>query len=1488
MLRKIFFILSVLFILNPLFASPTHALSVCPANYTCVQNIVPDRDCIPREADHCQTPSGDEGSWCCSNPPTVSVTPTIIPSCIRNGNRCIPNGESCEPGETRGTGGICQSNFVCCALPLPTIPPGGAPPPVPLPTFPTNFTTLEYPCDQTTDEEFHPLRPYPGSPCDPLIPRKQEPEYLSFACGKSLNTLGEYRVSRQFSQDQLDNMSTTFSAYGEPYRCGAQVCIRKRSIFDITLDLSPADFPVLGNTQDPLDDATKANNYLSWYLTGTNPTWLEDTDIGTPGVNTNTQCIGSALGTYMNAILAGTTQARNRNVRLTSPAFNLTNPIEQDIFIAMETSGAEFDQIDAFAGNTYTLNGIDAFKYVTDFPGADGRSWRDKFTNFNKPIIFTEFGDFATFGDDPEVPNIDQVIVNMRNEFIDTAGEAIVKAIVYFNAFGGNPQFIGHKLADVDTGLPNELYRITSSNLSKAGVNSATGVNSQFIERIARNSSTWSVELILSPGDVQGAINSANMAHRAGITPVFRPCYGNSCGFADPQDYVNFINQVAQRVDNQSREIWFIAGPNEPAGETWAAPSCATAGVPTGNLDRFLTYSGPIKKLLSQDSLDLVRYALKANVVHNVHNYTLDETRRRLTAIPTRPDAGFEATDLWASLFSRIPLATMEDVVGEVNVGLITSPRSDGSSPQPIDVIVVNQSGPDGMRLQIKKPSDSRLYFPHIKTVKALSDVLIGLTSPKGGYRPGSTVGQRVVHHQGSGDNASPVQIEYGEGGFDDDIITRNTEVYEDRPAPPAVFGQEDHFEFDQRCDLTGLQVGEGDHLFGKSINGTLTYSHELKFDPIVIPANCGGGDLASCTSDSDPTQGDFGKCCPQLTTRCEDIDDTPGYDWRCTGGMTDQTSIPTEARVGVFTKTPFIDEFYGRLITNADSFLRYFIPSYPTPAPGEQDLALKQGALALPVKTQVGYSASAPNPLPVFGPETVPDNPHAGAGNNTGGAEIYFPRLGSLVQYFLGSPSEERFNFQKLFRPKDFGSLIPPGGAGTILAACQPYLSNFPGSISVTVTNPSNVFSKVGDSITVSTDFLRPFGNNTYTLGNYGGLQAAISFYDPTSFTRPSKAAGVGWNSNDLVSNSFAVLNDEYTEHKPAIAIIMIGTNDSGGTDQVVVDAYSARLRSAITYTASRGIVPIISTLPYLLTGGVEGQQNTNTRLLSEAVKQISTEMGVPLIDYRLATEDFIGEPNWGISTDNIHPFASGTGATDLTSTALSEGGYNVRNFVTMCALDAVWKTRFGGGGTPPTGETCTYSNSEVESAFAQAAARYGVPVSMLRAVHGIESFPYDGSSKTFVCENNEAQAAGPMQIVRDDVDTNSSTYHFVTCSSERTLDSCDRVPGKLSRCNVYDAAELAARVLLSKVDKWDYDQCRDLGNISETNIADVYNASCQYYGVYTADTATDARGRDFPSLPARQDGRPFNYCDVVCGRMKQDNPALNYCPAYPAQRAQ
>src|SRR5207237_6109533 len=71
---------------------------------------------------------------------------------------------------------------------------------------------------------------------------------------------------------------------------------------------------------------------------------------------------------------------------------------------------------------------------------------------------------------------------------------------------------------------------------------------------------------------------------------------------------------------------------------------------------------------------------------------------------------------------------------------------------------------------------------------------------------------------------------------------------------------------------------------------------------------------------------------------------------------------------------------------------------------------------------------------------------------------------------------------------------------------------------------NRSNVFSRVGDSISASPYFLTPIGQGHYALGNYAELSGVIAYYSQAnartgnSFVNTSIAASSGWSAFTLL----------------------------------------------------------------------------------------------------------------------------------------------------------------------------------------------------------------------------------------------------------------------------------------------------------------------------------------------------------------------------------
>jgi uncharacterized protein YraI len=256
-----------------------------------------------------------------------------------------------------------------------------------------------------------------------------------------------------------------------------------------------------------------------------------------------------------------------------------------------------------------------------------------------------------------------------------------------------------------------------------------------------------------------------------------------------------------------------------------------------------------------------------------------------------------------------------------------------------------------------------------------------------------------------------------------------------------------------------------------------------------------------------------------------------------------------------------------------------------------------------------------------------------------------------------------------------------PPGGyqhplpylSGVTDHARQIYLAG------LAAGNQPNVFSRVGDSITVAPPFLTPFGNGEFDLRDYGYLIDVVNHYagswarNGNAFNNTSLAAKGGWSSFNVLYPSQAdhtlcqagepPLWCEYRLSRPSLALIMLGTNDVMDTSS---DAFRANLQRIVSDSISRGIVPVLSTIPAFHRAGYEAR----VAELNAIIADVAHQNDIPLWDYWAA---MAGLPNEGLGPDGIHPSAAPSSA-DFTPDSL-QYGYTVRNLTALQALDALWR---------------------------------------------------------------------------------------------------------------------------------------------------------------------------------------------------------------------
>ncbi len=228
----------------------------------------------------------------------------------------------------------------------------------------------------------------------------------------------------------------------------------------------------------------------------------------------------------------------------------------------------------------------------------------------------------------------------------------------------------------------------------------------------------------------------------------------------------------------------------------------------------------------------------------------------------------------------------------------------------------------------------------------------------------------------------------------------------------------------------------------------------------------------------------------------------------------------------------------------------------------------------------------------------------------------------------------------------------------------------------SIVAGNP-RVFAKVGDSITVDSEFFTCFAGSSIDFAGRTDLVDAHSYFaagnagGSSPYSRTSFAAIRGVTTEGILSGSPSPLSRELSAIDPQFAVIMLGTNDIRGGR--AYDAFGADLWTLVDQTIASGAIPILSTLP---PNNADSGADSRIPKANAIVRAIAQGRRIPLVDYH---RELLPLPSRGISSDGIHPSVSPSGACQLDSAGL-QYGYNVRNLV---SLEALSRARTAASGT-------------------------------------------------------------------------------------------------------------------------------------------------------------------------------------------------------------
>lgn len=226
---------------------------------------------------------------------------------------------------------------------------------------------------------------------------------------------------------------------------------------------------------------------------------------------------------------------------------------------------------------------------------------------------------------------------------------------------------------------------------------------------------------------------------------------------------------------------------------------------------------------------------------------------------------------------------------------------------------------------------------------------------------------------------------------------------------------------------------------------------------------------------------------------------------------------------------------------------------------------------------------------------------------------------------------------------------------------------------------NQRQMFTTLGDSNSISGDFLRPLVIENYCQwGAYAPLEAAVRFFSvPTgygaaasSFTHESVAVQMGFNSAAALDPFWAgdarcvtgeaPLSCELRTLQPAAAIFMVGSKD---VSIMSVAEYQQHMATLVDLAISRGVVPVLTTF-VVLPGRDVYPASIDFNL---ALVDLAQRRGTPLINLWAAAEAL---PNRGIAADNTH-LSTQPGRFCNFEGGQSRFGGTLRNLLTLQALD-------------------------------------------------------------------------------------------------------------------------------------------------------------------------------------------------------------------------
>jgi len=229
------------------------------------------------------------------------------------------------------------------------------------------------------------------------------------------------------------------------------------------------------------------------------------------------------------------------------------------------------------------------------------------------------------------------------------------------------------------------------------------------------------------------------------------------------------------------------------------------------------------------------------------------------------------------------------------------------------------------------------------------------------------------------------------------------------------------------------------------------------------------------------------------------------------------------------------------------------------------------------------------------------------------------------------------------------------------------------------------DVFAKVGNSITVDSNFLHCFDGTDVKLDVYSSLEPTHAFFGKTladgtrtSYGRNSLAAVIGWGASKPIAGSPSPIEQEVAAIKPAFAVVELGTNDTYDTGVI---PFERNLRLNVESLLSLGVIPTLTTIP---PRGDTVAANTLVPEMNAVIRAVAQAKQVPMMDF---WQTCVPLPQYGLSPDGIHPqvyYSGGAHGCWFTDPALQKA-MNHRNLITLQSFDRLRRMLIAGEAAEP-----------------------------------------------------------------------------------------------------------------------------------------------------------------------------------------------------------